>query len=143
MAAIAVLVSSVNIGGGFVVTKRMLDMFKKKGDPKEYNHLYSGSGLAMLGALLAAHKAGIPHIYTMGYLASSVCSIGAIAGLSTQPTARIGNQLGIIGVGGGIFTTMCAMSFAPSVFTQAIALMAIGGGAGIALGKKVAVTELP
>jgi len=35
------------------------------------------------------------------------------------------------------------MSYAPSVFTQAIALMAIGGGAGLVLGKKVEVTELP
>ena len=33
LASIAVLISSVNIAGGFVVTKRMLDMFKRKTDP--------------------------------------------------------------------------------------------------------------
>lgn len=91
LASSAVLVSSVNIAGGFIVTKRMLDMFKRKGDAPEYNYLYSGSGLAMLGALYTAHKAGVPNIYTMGYLASSVCSIGAICGLANQSTARIGN----------------------------------------------------
>lgn len=118
-------------------------MFKKKGGAPEYNYLYSASGLAMMGALLAAHKAGVPHIYTMGYLASSLCCIGAICGLSQQTTARIGNQLGMIGVSGGIFTTICAMQFSSSVFTQAIALMAAGGAAGTYLGQRVAITELP
>ena len=33
-ASLAVLISSVNIAGGFVVTKRMLDMFKRKTDPE-------------------------------------------------------------------------------------------------------------
>jgi NAD(P) transhydrogenase len=33
LASLAVLLSSVNIAGGFVVTKRMLDMFKRKTDP--------------------------------------------------------------------------------------------------------------
>lgn len=33
LASIAVLISSVNIAGGFVVTKRMLNMFKRKNDP--------------------------------------------------------------------------------------------------------------
>lgn len=31
--------SCINIGGGFMITKRMLDMFKRKTDAKEYNHL--------------------------------------------------------------------------------------------------------
>jgi NAD(P) transhydrogenase len=33
LASSAVLLSSVNIAGGFIVTKRMLDMFKRKTDP--------------------------------------------------------------------------------------------------------------
>ena len=33
LASLAVLLSSVNIAGGFIVTKRMLDMFKRKTDP--------------------------------------------------------------------------------------------------------------
>lgn len=33
LAATAVFVSAINISGGFVVTKRMLDMFKRKTDP--------------------------------------------------------------------------------------------------------------
>lgn len=76
------LVSSVNISGGFLITKRMLDMFKRKDDPVEYNYLYMGAGASMMGALTAAHMAAVPHIYAMGYLASSLCCIGAIGGLS-------------------------------------------------------------
>jgi len=60
----------------------MLDMFKRASDPKEYNHLYAIPGLTAIGALLAAHMAGIPHIYQMGYLFSSLCCIGGISGLA-------------------------------------------------------------
>ena len=35
LAAVAALVSSINITGGFIITKRMLDMFKRPG--KEIN----------------------------------------------------------------------------------------------------------
>lgn len=91
-------------------------MFKRKGDPEEHNYLYAGSGAAMLGALYAAHKCGVPHIYTMGYLASSILCIGSICGLASQPTARVGSALGNIGVAGGVITTICAMNFTNPVF---------------------------
>lgn len=35
LGGIAALISAINIGGGFLVTHRMLDMFKRKGDPDE------------------------------------------------------------------------------------------------------------
>ena len=42
----------------------------------------------------------------MTYLASSGLCIGAIACLSNQSTARLGNTLGIVGVSGGIAATL-------------------------------------
>ena len=39
LAASAALISFINIFGGFIVTKRMLDMFKRPTDPPEYTHL--------------------------------------------------------------------------------------------------------
>jgi hypothetical protein len=36
----------------------------------------------MMSSLFLAHTAMVPHIYTMGYLASSICCIGAICGLA-------------------------------------------------------------
>lgn len=35
LGGVAALISAINIGGGFLVTHRMLDMFKRKGDPDE------------------------------------------------------------------------------------------------------------
>ena len=35
LAAFAVLISFINIIGGFIVTQRMLDMFKRPTDPPE------------------------------------------------------------------------------------------------------------
>ena len=82
LGASAVFISSGNIAGGFIVTKRMLDMFKRKDDLPEYNYLYGIGGGAMIASLYAAHRAGVPHIYSMGYLASSICCLAAISGLS-------------------------------------------------------------
>jgi NAD(P) transhydrogenase len=93
LAASAVLVSSVNIAGGFLISQRMLDMFRRPTDPKEYNYLYQASGIAMLASLIAAQSIGVPNVHLMGYLASSICCIGAICGLSAMPTARIGKLI--------------------------------------------------
>lgn len=82
LAAASVLVSAINISGGFIVTQRMLDMFRRKTDPQEYNYLYALPGATAIAGLLAASAAGVPNIYQCGYLFSSLCCIGGIAGLS-------------------------------------------------------------
>jgi len=46
LAASAVLASAVNIGGGFTITQRMLDMFRRPDDPIEHNNLYAIPGVA-------------------------------------------------------------------------------------------------
>merc|ERR1712141_247808 len=40
LAASAAFISFINVFGGFIVTGRMLDMFKRPTDPPEYNYLY-------------------------------------------------------------------------------------------------------
>jgi H+-translocating NAD(P) transhydrogenase len=143
MAASAVLLSSINIAGGFIVTKRMLDMFKRPTDPDEHNYLYAIPAVSTIGGLLAAHMTGATGIYSMGYLASSLCCIGGITGLSGQKTARIGNALGLIGVSGGVVTALAQLNFPLSLFIQACSLLGMGGFIGSYVGRKVAVTELP
>lgn len=143
LAAVAVMVSSFNIAGGFIVTQRMLDMFKRPNDPPEYNYMYLGAGATFVGAYLMSHLAGIPNVYQACYLASSLCCIAAICGLSTQPTARLGNMLGISGVSGGMITTLAYLGLPPAQFFQAIALIGLGGAAGYYIGANVAVTDLP
>lgn len=143
LAAASVLISSVNIGGGFVVTKRMLDMFKRKTDAPEFNYLYSLPALIFGGSFLMAHKMGFNGIYQMGYLASSLCCIGGISGLASQKTARVGNASGMIGIASGILTTLAAMNFPAPVFAQAAVLLSVGLGTGVVIGRRVAVTDLP
>ncbi len=47
---------------------------------------------------------------------------------------------GIIGITGGVITTLAMMNFSLPVFYQAISLLGIGLGLGTILGLKVAVT---
>lgn len=143
LASASVLISSVNIGGGFVVTKRMLDMFKRKTDAPEFNYLYSLPAVVFSSSFMFAHYLGIQGIYQMGYLAASLCCIGGISGLASQKTARIGNASGMIGIFAGLVTTLAAMNFPTPVLTQAAILLTIGLGVGSVIGKRVAVTDLP
>ena len=143
LASLAVLISSVNIAGGFVVTKRMLDMFKRKTDPEEHNYLYGIPAALSVGTILAAYKMGALSVYQMGYLAASLCCIGGITGLASQATARVGNALGLIGISTGVVTALASLNFPAPLLAQALTLLTAGGVAGLVLGKRVAVTELP
>lgn len=143
LASVAVLISSVNIVGGFIVTKRMLDMFKRATDPEEYNTLYAIPALASMALVIGSHLSGYVGVYQMGYLVASLCCIGGITGLASQKTARIGNAFGNIGVSSGIVTALCALNFPTSLLIQAVSLLGIGGALGTYLGRRVAVVELP
>ena len=59
LAATAVLASAINIGGGFTVTSRMLNMFRRPTDPTEYNYLYAVPAAALVGSYAAGQLAGL------------------------------------------------------------------------------------
>lgn len=143
LAAVATLVSSINITGGFIITKRMLDMFKRPGDPPEYTYLYAIPAVAVLGGYAAGKIAGYPDMDQMAYLASSLCCVGALGGLSTQTSARQGNALGIIGIGVGMGATMGALAPSHDVLTQMAAMMGVGGTIGAIISSRIAVSDLP
>merc|ERR1712241_667645 len=63
------------------------------------------AGAAFLGAYGYAMSQGYPEVHQMAYLASGLACIGALGGLSAQPTARLGNALGMIGVSSGVAAT--------------------------------------
>ena len=67
---------------------------------------------------------GYPEVHQMAYLTSSLCCIGALGGLSAQPTARLGNALGMIGVSSGIAATLGLLQPSPevSIFSSAATL---------------------
>ncbi|KAJ7632703.1 PNTB-domain-containing protein [Roridomyces roridus] len=145
LGALSVLLASVNVAGGFIITKRMLDMFKRSTDPPEYSYLY---GVPAVAGLVQA-----------GYLTSSVLCIGesislfasaeinfwsgSLSGLSSQGTARQGNSLGMLGVGSGILASLAAVGFPPEVLVQFAGLAGIGGLVGTVVGRRVTPTELP
>merc|ERR1711970_1493197 len=143
LAAGAAFISFINIFGGFIVTKRMLDMFKRPTDPPEHTMLMGIPAATFLGAYGYAMSQGYPEVHQMAYLASGLACIGALGGLSAQPTARLGNALGMIGVSTGVAATLGLLQPNPEVLTQ-MALVAAGGGAlGTTIAKKVEITDLP
>jgi NAD(P) transhydrogenase len=144
LAALAAFISSINIGGGFVVTKRMLDMFKRSTDPPEYTYLYGIPALAFLsGYGYCASTGTYPDIHQMAYLAASLCCVGALSGLSSQRTSRVGNSLGMIGVTTGVAATLGLLKPTPETFTQMAACMGLGGLIGSVMAKRMEVTDLP
>ena len=69
-------------------------------------------------SMLTVRCAGYPEMTSLAYFASSTACIGAIACLSQQQTARVGNALGMVGVSGGVAATMGALGADAAVYTQ-------------------------
>lgn len=143
LGALSVLLAFVNVSGGFVITKRMLDMFKRPSDPPEYPWLWAIPGVLFGAGFLAAASTGMAGIVQGGYLISSVLCISSIQGLASQITARRGNLLGILGVASGILASLAAVGFSPEVLTQFGGLAAIGALVGALIGRRISPTELP
>ncbi|NWS00352.1 NAD(P) transhydrogenase, mitochondrial isoform X1 [Motacilla alba alba] len=142
LAVLSAFISSVNIAGGFLVTQRMLDMFKRPTDPPEYNYLYLLPGGVFVGGYAAALSGGY-NIEQVMYLGSGLCCVGALAGLSTQGTARLGNALGMIGVAGGLAATLGSLNPSPALLAQMSGAMALGGTIGLTIAKRIQITDLP
>lgn len=163
LGAAALTLSAVNIAGGFLVTQRMLDMFKRPTDPPEYNYLYLIPSAVFTGAYLMAMMNGLSHVNQMAYLGrqtdrlyrvfkvsslflfagASLCCVGALSGLSSQSTSRLGNALGMIGVSTGLVATLGLMNLTPELLIQIGACMTGGGALGLAIAKKLEITDLP
>mmetsp|Transcript_14165 Transcript_14165/g.33630 ORF Transcript_14165/g.33630 Transcript_14165/m.33630 type:complete len:1502 (+) Transcript_14165:67-4572(+) len=135
LAALAVLVSSVNIFGGFVVSQRMLNLFKKPGD-KDYSGLMLFPGVVFLVVALTR-----PELLKAVTTVSALLCVAAIGGLATMSTANAGCKFGIVGVFGGMVATMVDLS-PDNLFISAI-LLVIGGTAGVIMGMKVSPIALP
>jgi NAD(P) transhydrogenase len=137
----AVFLSSINIFGGFLITKRMLDMFRRPTDPLDYEHFYAAPAAAFMMTYFGGRAAGFTDLHEWGYLAASVCSIGALGGLGSPETARAGNCLGMIGIASGLAATTCVME-SSSVLTWA-GLTAAGAATGLKIGGGVDLPDLP
>ena len=65
LAAAATFISFINVFGGFIVTGRMLDMFKRSTDPPEYNYLYGVPAAAFMASYGYAISQGYPEVHQM------------------------------------------------------------------------------
>jgi NAD(P) transhydrogenase len=149
MGAIATVLSFINIAGGFLISGKMLDLFRRPTDPKEFFELYAIPSTALVGGLAAAAFLNVGNLGIMSgtvAIASAICCIAAIAALSDQKTARTGNVLGMTGVAFGLAATTADMSVAeaaPAAFEQVGLLGGLGAAIGSVIASGVGPTELP
>ena len=160
MGALATALSFINIAGGFLVSGKMLDLFRRPTDPQDYFEFYTiPVGIVLAGlAAAAATATGNASLETMtgaAAVASAVCCIAGIAGLANPESARTGNVLGMAGVTFGLAATTADMSLmqaegtavAASGMTTAFEQVGLLGGLGSVVGasvaSKVGPTELP
>jgi len=144
LGALATLLSTVNIVGGFIVTTKMLDMFKRPTDPPEYYHLYGIPAATTLGLYTAGTMTGsYPQLDSAAATLAGMLCIGGIGGLSSQTTARLGAASGQAGVGLAVASTIGSLSPTMGDLASLSACMGIGGGIGYVIGNKVEPTSLP
>ena len=143
LGAASVLLAFVNISGGFVITKRMLDMFRRPTDPPDYPWLYAIPGVLFGGGFIAATATGMAGLVQAGYLVSSVLCIGSLTGLASQATARTGNLMGILGVGSGVLASLAAVGMPMETLIQCLGVAGVGSLIGGLLGRRITPTELP
>ncbi|KAJ5716531.1 hypothetical protein N7493_008442 [Penicillium malachiteum] len=143
LGAASVLLAFVNISGGFVITKRMLDMFKRPTDPPEYPWMYAVPAVIFGGGFIAAASTGMSGLVQAGYLISTILCMSSISGLASQQTARRGNILGILGVVSGILASLAAVGFTPETMAQFAIVAGSGALVGGLIGRRITPTGLP
>ena len=78
------------------------------------------------------------------YLAAGSLFILALKGLSSPATSRAGNRNGMIGMAIAILTTLWIAGVSdPLTWGLVIGGLAIGGGIGAVMAKKIAMTDMP
>jgi len=148
LAAVSAGVSAINIVGGFIVTQRMLNLFKRKGDA-DYSALMMVPGAilvayaVMSSDVLNGRREG--HVNTdMIDVNNTICSclcIFAIVCLASQKTANIGAKFGMVGVICACVNTLIVLP--DSVLAQLAPYVGVGGAIGLAVGSSVQPLKLP
>ena len=148
LGALAVALSSVNIFGGFQISGRMIDLFRRKNEVKrDLNGLALPIAIAVGSAWVGSYL-GIEEIPSLIGIGASVACISSIGLLASQKTAQLGNGLGILGVSLAVAATMGQEYLRHSEgfvgeSLQVALLAGVGGVVGMSLSSKVGPTELP
>jgi len=136
LGTIGTAISCINIFGGFVVSKRMLKLFKRKGDA-DYSMMWTLPGILFI-TLTFVVKQDIKAIQT---LCGLMCIV-AIGGLASMKTANAGCTIGISAVATAMVSTLVEMDRA-TMFTSLIVCVLPGALGGMAIGFQVDPIKLP
>jgi len=141
----AITLSSINLVGGFIVTKKMLDMFRRPTDPPEYNHYLLIPPVAMSSFFLINFTTIGPQALGVLSLFSGLGCIGAITMMSNQSSARAAVYVALGSVGSGIVSTWITMQTTCGVNQNLQLLMgtSIGALLGYSVSKHIIPTSLP
>jgi len=101
---------------------------------------FLSSGLTAAAASATEHSAVNPWV-GFAYLVSGVLFILALRGLSSPESSRKGNRYGMAGMAIAIITTLITHEIAS--LPEIIAAMAIGGGAGFVIARRIKMTDMP
>jgi H+-translocating NAD(P) transhydrogenase subunit beta len=83
------------------------------------------------------------NLAAIAYLVSGVLFILALRGLSSPETSRKGNTYGMIGMGIAVATTLLAVPLSLPTIGLIVLGVAVGGGFGAVLARKVPMTDMP
>lgn len=144
LGAAATTLSTVNIVGGFIVTNKMLDMFKRADDPPEYYHYY---GVPAVGTMLlytgGSMSGKFPELDAAAATLAGIMCIGGIGGLASQKTARLGAASGQAGVALAVASTLGHLHPSMGAAASIAGFMGVGAAAGHYIGHRVEPTSLP
>ena len=117
---LAIILAAINIFGGFLVTQRMLQMYKKE------KIIYMSANLSALF-----------------YLISGILFILALRGLSSPETSRQGNYFGIAGMVIAIIVTFLTIGNFGLGFIYVIIFLVVGGSIGAFIAFRIPMTAMP
>jgi len=151
MAAVSAGVSAVNIFGGFIVTQRMLNLFKRKED-KDYSAVMFVPGLVLVAySILSAGSrdsdgkvTATEHDTQMIDVNNTICSclcIFAIVCLASQKSANIGAKFGMVGVICACINTLIVLD--TDVLIGIAPYLLAGGLIGAVMGSTISPMKLP
>ena len=143
MGVLAVALCAVNVFGGFLVTRRMLAMFRKK--EKKV------APVTVQAEASQERRQMNMSLVTLLYLVASVCFIQALKGLSHPTTSIRGNVFGMIGMAIAVLTTAALIVRLSSTMGQTgaqgmvwvLGALVVGGAAGAVMAQRVEMTKMP
>jgi NAD(P) transhydrogenase subunit beta len=152
---VAVACSSTNVVGGFLITDRMLKMFKSEKDRVSVRPWYQrrgpliGSAVAIVclvaGAVWLEELIRIPpeEVLRYLYIVSAVFFILGLKGLSSPKHARQGMFLAEFGMGVAIVGTLFHPEIEPIGYVWITIGLVIGSVAGGSMGLRIPMTAVP